>query len=114
MLLSHQQFLEHFQNADFILKTQAQIAKDFERLGYEAPEQLKTTVHSPDSLVDLVEDMLLEVVQLGESHTLQLLYIIDVPQEDFLALTTDPDFLQKASLLIIKREAQKIYLRSKM
>ena len=48
-------------------------------------------------------------MQLGETQTLQLLYIIDIPQGEFLSLTTDPDFLSKASLLIIKREAQKVH-----
>lgn len=110
--LTHQQFLEHIQNPDFVFKTQAQIAKDFERLGYQAPEKIKNTYFEYKDLIDIVEDMLLEVVQLGEAQTLQLLYIIDIPQSEFLALTTDPDFVTKGAELIVKREAQKVYLRS--
>lgn len=104
--------MERIQNTDFVLKTQAQIAKDFERLGYEAPEKIKNSSLEYPDLIDTVEDMLLEVVQLGEEQTLQLLYIVDIPQSEFLALTTDPDFVTKGAELIIKREAQKVYLRS--
>ncbi len=111
--LTEQQFLEQFQNTDFVLKTQTQIAKDFERLGYDIPENLKNKVLSYDDLVDTVAEMLMDVVQLGESQTLQLLYTIDIPQSKFLALTTDLHFVTKGAELIIKREAQKVFLRSK-
>ena len=49
----------------------------------------------------------------GERQTLQLLYRIDIPQQDFLALTADPAFIEKMSELIVKREAYKVYLRSR-
>ncbi|MDA8648368.1 hypothetical protein N9L43_01015, partial [bacterium] len=62
--------------------------------------------------IDAVADMLIDVVKLGESQTLQLLYTIDIPQQQFLALTTDLHFLTKGAELIIKREAQKVHLRS--
>ncbi|XOV66655.1 MAG: hypothetical protein ACFHU9_13600 [Fluviicola sp.] len=110
--LTHQQFIELIRNPDFVLKTQVQIAKDFERLGYKVSENLKNAALPYKVLIDTVEDLLLEVVQLGESQTLQLLYIIDVPQSRFLELSTDPDLLTKASEVIIRREAQKVYLRS--
>lgn len=71
--LTDQQLLERFQNTDFVLKTQAQIAKDFERLGYETPDNLKNTALSFEDLIDAVADMLIDVVKLGESQTLQLL-----------------------------------------
>ncbi|PWL32407.1 MAG: hypothetical protein DCO96_02370 [Fluviicola sp. XM-24bin1] len=112
--LTEQQFLEHFQNADFVLKTQEQIAKDFERLGYETPKSLREKAFSYDELVDIVADLLIDVVKLGESQTLQLLYTIDIPQSKFLALTTDLHFVTKGAELIIKREAQKVYLRSQL
>jgi hypothetical protein len=110
--LTNQQFIELIRNPDFVLKTQAQIVKDFERLGYEVTENLKNAALPYKALIDTVEDLLLGVVQLGESQTLQLLYIVDIPQSRFLELSTDPDFLAKVSELIIRREAQKVYLRS--
>lgn len=110
--LTHQHFLLRFEDTDFVLKTQAQIAKDFDRLGHEVHPSLSSSAISLEELNLVVEEMLATVVQLGESQTLQLLYIIDIPQQEFLSLTTDPEFLSKASALIIKREAQKVHLRS--
>ncbi|MCR9172455.1 MAG: hypothetical protein NXI10_08195 [bacterium] len=109
--LTDQQFVEQFQNADFVLRTQSQIAKDFERSGFLI-ELSENTPLSLEELSIVVAKTLAEVMQSGETITLQLLYQIDIPQEQFLALTTDPDFLSKASELIIRREAQKVYLRS--
>lgn len=110
--LTESQFLERIQNTDFALKTQAQIAKDFERLGHESAEELRTTALSYETLVDTIAEMLMNVLQLGESQTLQLLYTIDIPQSQFLALTTDLHFVTKGAALVIRREAQKVHLRS--
>lgn len=110
--LTEQQFLDRFQNTDFVLKTQAQIVKDFERLGHTSHSQLSNTAFSLEELRLIVEEMLAAVVRLGESQTLQLLYIIDIPQAQFLSLTTDPEFLSKGAALIIRREAQKVYFRT--
>jgi len=110
--LSENQFLQHFQNADFVLKTQQQIAKDFQRSGIEVNPELLNTTLEIDTLQKVVSEMLASVVQQGETFTLQLLYQIDIPQSQFLALTTNPDFLSEAAYLIIRREAQKVHLRS--
>lgn len=110
--LTENQFLQHFRNAEFVLKTQQQIAKDFERSGLEVHPELIHKALDLESLQSTVSEMLATVVQQGETSTLQLLYQIDIPQQQFLALTTDPDFLSEASKLIIRREAQKVYLRS--
>lgn len=110
--LTEQEFLSRFEIPDFVLKTQYQIAKDFERSGELTDERLLKETLSLDDLTDLVGEILSLVLKKGERSTLQLLYQIDIPQAQFLALTTDEDFLRKVSLLIIKREAQKVYLRS--
>ena len=110
--LNEQQFLEQFANADFVMKTQAQIAKDFDRLGYCSHPSLSSQRMSLEELNACVGEMLSTIIQLGETQTLQLLYTIDVPQSKFLALTKDPEFIRKASALIIRREALKVYLRS--
>lgn len=110
--ISEKQLLVHFQNTDFVLKTQAQIVKDFERSGFTFGNNLLTTVLNFQQLTEEVADTLATVMQTGETTTLQLLYQIDLPQEQFLALTTDSHFLMKAAQMIIRREAQKVYLRS--
>ena len=108
---SEKQLLERFQNVDFVVHTQAQIVKDFERSGFT----VDLSVENPLTLEELtlaVEKSLTAVMLSGETKMLQLLYQIDLPQEHFLSLIKDPHFLSKMALLIVQREAQKVYLRS--
>lgn len=110
--LTESRFIEQFEVIDFVLKTQAQIAKDFDHSGHDVDVNLYDHTHNLLELTEIVSVMLDAVLKKGEQTTLQLLYQIDVPQGQFLALTMDPEFLKKASQLIIRREAQKVYLRS--
>lgn len=110
--LTKQEVVDRFRDTEFVLKTQAQIVRDFERLGHDIESGLLSHSYSLEELIGFVSKMLGDVLKKGEQSTLQLLYQIDVPQSQFLALTTDPEFLPKASELIIRREAQKVYFRS--
>ena len=111
--LSNTQLETEFKSSDFILKTQQQIAKDFGASGIDFDDNFGLKPLSYLEMIDLVSVKFSDIMTLGEMQTLQLLYQIDIPQEDFLGLTTDPDFLSKMSVLIIRREAYKIYLRNK-
>ena len=111
--LSNQELLAHYQSPDFVLKTQRQIAKDFGTSGIDFNKSFENEELSLTDLLQITNEKLEEVLKLGETTTLQLLYQIDIPQSDFLALTSDPDFIPKMSDLIIRREAYKVYLRSK-
>lgn len=110
--LNRSDILDHFLNTDFVLKTQQQILKDFEISGNEFHAVLRNTAFSYEDLTEILSEMLSAVMKKGERQTLQLFYQIDIPQDQFLKLTTDPEFLIKISELIIRREAQKVYLRS--
>ncbi len=101
-----------FTDPEFVLKTQRQIAKDFGISGISFREDFEAISQDYDRIIDQIGEKLSELMTLGESQTLQLLYQIDIPQSDFLALTTDPNFIDKMSALILRREAYKIYLRS--
>ncbi|MFT6500645.1 MAG: hypothetical protein ACJASQ_000754 [Crocinitomicaceae bacterium] len=110
--LSISQLETEFKSSDFVLKTQHQIAKDFGTSGIDFSSDFSANPLSYLELIDAVGEKLGELMTIGESQTLQLLYQIDIPQQDFLSLTSDPDFINKMSALIVKREAYKIYLRS--
>jgi|TARA_B110000879_G_scaffold24208_2_gene32153 hypothetical protein len=110
--LSISQLETEFKSSDFVLKTQHQIAKDFGTSGIEFTTAFFTAPLSYLELINSVGEKLGQIMTLGETQTLQLLYRIDIPQQDFLALATDTEFIQKMSILIIRREAYKIYLRS--
>ncbi|OFZ65169.1 MAG: hypothetical protein A3D92_19340 [Bacteroidetes bacterium RIFCSPHIGHO2_02_FULL_44_7] len=111
--LSLLQLEQSFQSEDFRLKTQQQIQKDFAFAHAEFPEDFCENSRTLYDLELLVQHELAKVMEQSERHTLQLLYQIDIPQDRFLELTTDPDFLPKMSNLLIRREAYKVYLRSK-
>jgi len=110
--LSISQLETQFTDPDFVIKTQRQIAKDFGTSGIEFTTAFGAAPLSYLELIDAVGEKLGQIMTLGETQTLQLLYRIDIPQQDFLALTTDTEFIRKMSVLIIRREAYKIYLRS--
>lgn len=110
--LSEEELSLRFRVSDFALKTQRQIVKDFERLGHDFDARLLSHSMDLEDVVEVVSTMLEVVLHKGQQATLQLLYQIDVPQSQFLQLTTDANFLVKASELIVRREAQKVYLRS--
>lgn len=59
-----------------------------------------------------IETKVIELMKEGEQRFLQYLYLVDIPENSFLSLTTDAKFLPKISELILKREAYKVYLRS--
>lgn len=112
-LISSDELNVQFQSTDFVLKTQRQIAKDFAVCGIDFEESFLQEEKTLPIILDNTNSKLEEIMNQGETSTLQLLYQIDIPQQDFLSLTTDPEFLSKMSELIVKREAYKVYLRSK-
>ncbi|MDX2362580.1 MAG: hypothetical protein QNK23_17360 [Crocinitomicaceae bacterium] len=110
--LSNQELTTHFHSDDFVLKTQRQIVKDFYVSGVSFGAEFEISTLSFETICDVVGEKIEEVMQFGETQFLQLLYQIDIPQGDFLNLTTDPNFISKMSNLIVRREAYKVYLRS--
>lgn len=101
------------QDNDFMLKTQQQIAKDFGVFGVMFSINFETHTCTLDELFQHVSDKTLEVLQTGERQFLQLLYRIDIPENEFLGITTNEKFMSKITAKIVFREAYKVYLRSK-
>lgn len=95
------------------LKLQRQIEKDFAQLGGAFPVDFCERLYERIDLLDLIEANLVRILEQSERNTLQLMYLIDLPEAKFLALTQDPDFLKKITQLILDREIQKIYFRLK-
>jgi hypothetical protein len=111
-LLSKEELKTQFGIADFVLKTQQQIAKDFASSGFEFSPAFSESELNYIEIVDLISFQLEDILKLGEAKLLQLLYQIDVPQTTFLELIKEDDFVIKLSEIIIQREAYKVYLRS--
>lgn len=112
-ILSDDELTIQFQIVDFVRKTQQQIVKDFGSSGIQFDQTFETEEWTLDQIIAGISIKLDEVISQGESKLLQLLYQIDIPQNEFLNLVNKPDFSYNLSALILKREAFKVFLRSK-
>lgn len=112
-LMTSREIKEHFQISDFVLKTQEQIAKDFSRSGYLFCPEFSLEEKSFEEISEKVNEMLSEVMHDGEGKLLQLLYQIDLPQKEFLELLHADNLIDLLAEKIIRREAYKVFLRSK-
>ena len=112
-MLDKTQVLEQFRIPDFVLKTQQQIHKDFSNQGITIAAVLLEKELDYNEIASIVTDALVEVMHLGERQLLQLNYQIDVPQKQFLKAITGKDPIEALTALIIRREAYKVFLRSK-
>lgn len=112
-LLSKEELQTNFTIPDFVLKTQRQIAKDFELSGQHFHEDFLHTELSLDAIIAQMVPLLENISRTGETKLLQLLYQIDIPQKEFLSMLNSPNFIPELARLIIRREAYKVFLRTK-
>ena len=112
-LLSKEELQIQFQTTDFVLKTQKQIAKDFysSGLSFNNSFELEELIYM--DIISAIQVKVEEIIQQGERQLLQLLYQIDIPQSQFLALVNEEEFSLKLSEVILRREAYKVFLRTK-
>jgi len=111
LFLSKNDLDSAFQSNDFVLKTQLQIMKDFNQSGVNFTAQFSLKKLNYDQIIQEIESKLIEVMKLGETQLLQLLYQIDIPQSDFTTLLKSPNISGELSILILQREAYKVHLR---
>ena len=110
-LITYSELLSYFDNEDFVLKTQEQIAKDFAKFNLFFSENFETNALTKEEIEQQIGPLIIDLMREGETRLLQLLYTIDLSEKEFLAITTDPDFIQKLSEKILFREAYKVFLR---
>lgn len=101
----------YFDNSGFILKTQHQILKDFAAYRLFFNERFSHEALSKDEILDAIAEQLSVIMLEGETRLMQLLYTIDLSEQEFLSLTTQANFLSLLSEKILFREAYKVYLR---
>jgi len=101
----------YFDNAAFVLKTQHQIAKDFAAYRLFFSDQFSEQVLSREEILNAISEQLTAIMVEGETRLMQLLYTIDLSEQEFLSLTTQANFLSLLSEKILFREAYKVYLR---
>ena len=112
-LRTYDQLNAYFDNQQFVLITQQQIAKDFAKFNLLFSDSFEIEPISKDEIERLIGQLLVDLMKQGETRLLQLLYTIDLSEKEFLHITTDPNFIQLLSEKILFREAYKVFLRTK-
>lgn len=100
-------------NEEFVLKTQQQIQKDFAKFNLEFRENFIFDLWTKEEIELAIQENLAIIIKFGETKLMQLLYTIDIPEEQFLRLTQEQNFLLLLAEAILKREALKVFFRSK-
>jgi hypothetical protein len=112
-LRTYDQLNVYFDNHEFVLKTQQQIAKDFAKFNLFFLNSFEIEPISKEEIEHLIAQLLVDLMKQGETRLLQLLYTIDLSEKEFLHITTDPNFIQLLAEKILFREAYKVFLRTK-
>jgi hypothetical protein len=112
-LNSHE--LQSFLNQkDFVDATVAQINKDLQGLFYGNFEAAKTPENNLlENLVQPLKPILVELSKRQPEQLSQFIYRVDLAEKKFFESLSSDETLQRLSLLIIEREALKVYLRLK-
>lgn len=105
----------HFSNELFRLKTQRQIAKDFESHGFSFNPEFCDEVIDIQQLSDKVLEALMYVVEKKASSWQPLLYTIDISEKVYIQYATsqEQNWMQLFGWEVIRREAQKVFFREK-
>lgn len=105
--------IEEFSNEKFVQDTVNQICKDFSRCGWDLDSDLFNRTIVKSEIEELLAEKLVEIMKYGETKLLQLIYIIDIPEKEFLSIITESNFPQLLAEKIVLKEAYKVYLKSK-
>ncbi len=105
--------LLEFSNETFVLNTQKQLAKDFNQNGFSFSQEFSEIALTREEIEQAVAEQLMEIMRLGETKLLQLLYTIDLPEKEFLSILNTPNFLQALAAKVVFKEAYKVYLRNR-
>ena len=105
--------IQEFSNEKFVQDTVNQICKDFSRCGWDLDSNLFNQSLVKSEIEELLAEKLVEIMKFGETQLLQLIYIIDIPEKEFLSIISEPNFPQLLAEKIILKEAYKVYLRAK-
>ncbi len=99
---------------DFVERTCQQIIKDFSTI-YPKDIDFRFNENGTllNQLIEQISFLLEDISKMGTSTVLQLMYTIDIPENQYYNSLGFDDSNQKLAFIIIRREAQKVYLRNK-
>jgi hypothetical protein len=105
--------IQEFSKEKFVHDTVNQICKDFSRCGWDLDSVLLNSNLVKTEIEELLAEKLVEIMKYGETQLLQLIYIIDIPEKEFLSIISESNFPQLLAEKIVLKEAYKVYLRSR-
>ena len=105
--------IQELSNEKFVQDTVNQICKDFARCGWGIDSVFLVRTLVKNEIEELLAEKLVEIMKYGETQLLQLIYIIDIPEKEFLSIISEPNFPQLLAEKIVLKEAYKVYLRSR-
>src|SRR6186713_798257 len=110
--ISTDQLLSEAENESLYLKLIEQINKDF-NLANEAIDFPQST--SPYELKVQLHEKIYRLIQYKYAELLNLLYIVDVPEENVKQLdgSDTVELAEQISFLVLKREWMKVWFRNK-
>ena len=104
---------QELKSQEFVLKTQRQIAKDFGTAGVDFPSDFQSFPMELNRLIGEVSIRLKELQASNSTSFSQLLYQIDIPESMLPDLAHSDDFHKNLAEIVVRREAYKVFLRSK-
>lgn len=104
---------QELKSDDFVLKTQGQIIKDFGTAGIVFPQDFSSIPYQLNLLLSEVSIRLKDLQSTNSTSFSQLLYQIDLPESILPDLARSDDFFGSLAEVVLKREAYKVFLRSK-
>lgn len=105
--------IQEFSKEKFVHDTVNQICKDFSRCGWSIDSVFLDRTLVKDEIEELLAEKLVEIMKYGETQLLQLIYIIDISEKEFLSIISQSNFPQLLAEKIVLKEAYKVYLRSR-
>ena len=105
-----------FSSADFVLKTQQQLSRDFSRHGFAFGTDFDMKALEMKMLFEAVYDTLAEIVEKHPSKWLPLMYSLDISEHNYTRFFAgvEVDWLPDFTRIVIRREAQKVFFREKL
>lgn len=113
LMMNPEVLRQELKSEDFVLKTQRQIVKDFGTAGVDFPSDFQSIPWKVDQIIGEISIRLKELQSTSSSLFSQLLYQIDLPESILPDLVHSDDFYSNLAEIVLKREAYKVFLRSK-
>ena len=105
--------IERFADQEFRLKTQQQLAKDFGQHGFEFQASFSEIAWDTDAILEEVADLVGRILERHPNQWMAVIYTIDLSEKAYRQFVShaDKNSLRELAWLLVKREAQKVYLR---